>query len=24
MESANIHVKSTRDEIMEKKPGYWV
>jgi len=24
MECANIHVKSTRHEIMEKKPGYWV
>jgi len=24
MESANIHAKSTRHEIMEKKPEYWV
>jgi len=24
MESANFHVKSTRHEIMEKKPEYWV
>jgi len=23
MDSANVHVKSTKHEIFEKKPGYW-
>jgi len=24
MDSANVHVKSTKHEIMEMKSGYWI
>ena len=24
MESANVHVKSTKHEIIEETPGYWI